>query len=456
MKTDGGIMNRYCRMGKGRSLLGAALLLSGSLLQAEEISLKASTKRENALYSSGEPIVFNVSVQEKSGKMVAGRKIDYLIEGDGGLKKSGSLTSADLPVEITAKLDRPGFVRLTVSTDEGGRKQKTWAGAGVDVLKIRAATPETPDFDAFWEKQLKELRSRRYRTTLRQISDPGIMKGVAVYDTKLEDGALGAGGFLILPPNPAKGAHPLVVTFNGASKIGAFYRSFDRMAASYRAIVFNMNLHDTINQPTAAQVKKLRQSPEISNYMYRDANDAATYRIRNIFLRVARCLDYLKTRPEWDGKTIIVRGGSLGGAQALAAAYFEPLTVLCVANAPALSDHYGAERRQAAGWPGLFKYLSGRDAQELAAAKKTMRYFDSVNFARRLKCPVTMSVGFIDPVCPPTTAYAVYNSLPMKEKSIKNVVLGLHGVSLKKGEKSVFSHGGSLVQQACRKSGQGK
>ncbi|MGN0870059.1 MAG: acetylxylan esterase, partial [Victivallales bacterium] len=190
--------------------------------------------------------------------------------------------------------------------------------------------------------------------------------------------------------------------------------------------------------------------------MYRNAENAATYRIRDIFLRVVRCLDYLKTRPEWDGETIIVRGGSLGGAQALAAAYFEPLTVLCVANAPALSDHYGTECRQAAGWPGIFRYLSDRDAQKLAAAKKTMCYFDSVNFARRLKCPVTMSVGFIDPVCPPTTVYAVYNSLPVKEKSIKNVVLGLHGVSLKKGEKSVFSHGGSLVQQACRKARQGK
>ena len=444
-------MNTHSRIGGKTCLAGAVLLLSASLLSGSEITLRAETEREDALYRSGEKIVFRVCALDQSGKMAAGQKLDYTIRGDGAPEQSGTVLSGAKPVEITTRLDHPGFVLLTVSVRENGKIRKTWAGAGVDVLKIRAATPETPDFDVFWANQLKKMRAVNCKVERREVTDPKIMKGVSVYDVKLRDGKWNAGGFLILPSNPVKGAHPIVITFNGASKIGAFYHSYDRMAASYKAIVFNMNLHDTANQVTESQRKALRKSPQIENYMYRNADDPEQYPIRDIFLRVARCLDYLKTLPEWDGRTVIARGGSLGGAQALAAAYFEEKTVLCVANAPALSDHYGMEQNQASGWPGLFARLAAGEPEKLPAAKQSMRYFDSVNFARRLKCPVTMSVGFIDIVCPPTTAYAVYNSLPGTEKSIRNVTLGQHGVSLKKGEKSVFSHGGALVQKACRK-----
>ena len=120
-----------------------------------------------------------------------------------------------------------------------------------------------------------------------------------------------------------------------------------------------------------------------------------------------------------------------------------------VANAPALSDHFGADRSQNPGWPNLFVRLKN-NPEKLAAARNTMRYFDTVNFARRIKCPVAMSTGFIDTICPPTTAYAVYNVIP-GEKSMVNVTLGTHGISLKKGERSVFSCGGGRVAEICRK-----
>ena len=38
-----------------------------------------------------------------------------------------------------------------------------------------------------------------------------------------------------------------------------------------------------------------------------------------MFVRLARALDFLTTRPEWDGKTLAVIGHSQGGCQALVA-----------------------------------------------------------------------------------------------------------------------------------------
>ena len=43
-----------------------------------------------------------------------------------------------------------------------------------------------------------------------------------------------------------------------------------------------------------------------------------------MYLRDSRALDYLLTRPDWDGKTIVLMGGSMGGQQSLALAGLRP------------------------------------------------------------------------------------------------------------------------------------
>ena len=42
---------------------------------------------------------------------------------------------------------------------------------------------------------------------------------------------------------------------------------------------------------------------------------------------------------------------------------------------------------------------------------ETSRYYDGVNFVRRITCPAWVSFGYNDDVVPPTTAYATYNLL---------------------------------------------
>jgi len=429
----------------------AAALLSFvavSMAQAKP-KLTAECTKESALFQAGEKITFRIAVTKEDGSPESGRTLSYTLKGDGGLFKSGEIVSGEEPQELVTQLDRPGFVLLTVSTKEGKKTLKTWAGAGVEPEKIQPGTPDTPDFDEFWAKELKALRSRKIKSEVEPVDDPKIRFGVKVYKVQLDNGEIRANGYLLVPPDAKPGTLPIIVMFNGASTIGSTYAGTDNMAAQYRAIVFNLNLHDVPVDVPAKEKSKWRQSEDIRDYMYRDTSDPKKYRIFKIFMRVALTLEYMKTRPEWNQKTIISRGGSLGGAQALAAAYFEPKVVLCVANAPALCDHYGADRQQTPGWPNLFERLKDQP-EELAAARKTMCYFDMVNFAKRIKCRVAMSTGFIDTTCPPTSDYAVYNSLSC-EKSIVNVVLGTHGVSLKKGERSVFSVNGQLVGKECAK-----
>ena len=52
------------------------------------------------------------------------------------------------------------------------------------------------------------------------------------------------------------------------------------------------------------------------------------------------------------------------------------------------------------------------------ATVHTMRYFDAVNFATRIKSPIQMTVGFCDVTCPPTSVLAAYNAIPSENKSL--------------------------------------
>ncbi len=45
------------------------------------------------------------------------------------------------------------------------------------------------------------------------------------------------------------------------------------------------------------------------------------------------------------------------------------------------------------------------------AMRGTVAYFDGLNFARGITCPMLISVGLADDVCPPETGYNLYEAL---------------------------------------------
>jgi len=76
---------------------------------------------------------------------------------------------------------------------------------------------------------------------------------------------------------------------------------------------------------------------------------------------------------------------------------------------PALCDHTASLQGIACGWPHYFyKAEKGKRSEERVL---TSRYYDGVNFVRRIQCPTWVSFGYNDDVVPPTTAYATYNTL---------------------------------------------
>ncbi len=413
--------------------------------------LRAFATKPGAVYNVGEPIKFQVVFNDEKGKDVS-----YVLTGDSGLKKSGIIKTGE---ELETVLDRPGFVMVNFTCHDGGQKYEMDAGAGVEPLKIKAGTPEPADFDAYWGHRINTMRQRPVNIKIVEapefLNKPQIGK-IRTYDIRIEDGELNATGVLAVPVDAAAQSLPAIISFGGASWVGVGKLPAER-ALAYNALVFHMNIHDSENFVKDKEAtQEIRKRPEISGYAQRDADQREKYRVGNVFLRIIRSLDYLKSRLEWNQKDLIAWGPSFGGAQSMVAAALDPAVTLCIAGAPAMCDHLGEDRQQTPGWPKIISYYQRQKAspEVIEAVRQNMPYFDMVNFAKRIKCETIVGVGFIDTACFPNSIYAAYNNLGTTKKSIHDVPQGNHGgnfnfaVDRKPG---AFGYGTERVRAICGK-----
>jgi cephalosporin-C deacetylase-like acetyl esterase len=190
-------------------------------------------------------------------------------------------------------------------------------------------------------------------------------------------------------------------------------------------LALNIISHDLpIDQPRTFYAEHeagpLKDYPSIGN------DDRETTYFLRMYLSCYRAVEYLSGRDDWDGKTLVVMGVSQGGQQALMVAALHPKVTACMAAVPAGCDMTGADIGREPGWPQWYRQTQG--GKDPARVRQASRYYDVVNFAPRITCPVLVGIGLIDEACPPAGVLAAMNRV----KADKQVILlprGDHGNS---------------------------
>jgi cephalosporin-C deacetylase-like acetyl esterase len=138
-----------------------------------------------------------------------------------------------------------------------------------------------------------------------------------------------------------------------------------------------------------------------------------TYYYRRVYLGCLRANDYLVSLPNFDGQHLLVHGGSQGGQLAIVTAGLDSRVTALAPVYPACCDVTGYMHGRAGGWPHTFRpdFKTGEPGFHSKNPEKikTLAYFDTVNFARRVKAPGLYSWGYNDLTCPPTSLFAAYN-----------------------------------------------
>ena len=235
-----------------------------------------------------------------------------------------------------------------------------------------------------------------------QINVPGGFRGVS--------------GYLSIPQGAKPKSLPAIVYYHAAGVRSSYAR------VAPRAILFDVNAHGIPNGQSKEYYNKRRYS-DLKNYPRLGQESRDTVYFRGMFLRMLRTLDYVKSRPEWDGKILIVTGGSMGGGQSIAAAALDPQVTLVVAGVPAIGDHGGnlAKVPRRPGWPQFYTAKTVKPE-----VKKAVSYYDNIFFARRVKCEVYLTTGLIDRTCPPTSVYLYYMNCKSSKKDLDVFPCGEH------------------------------
>ena len=129
----------------------------------------------------------------------------------------------------------------------------------------------------------------------------------------------------------------------------------------------------------------------------------------NMYLRDTRALDFIQSRPDWDGKTIVIIGTSMGGQQSFVTAGLNPGRVTAmIVNVPAGADFSGDLHGSKHGYPNW--------PVDDPKVVETARYFDAMNFAPSITAQSLVAFGFIDTTSPPFGVLAAFNPSRARRK----------------------------------------
>jgi cephalosporin-C deacetylase-like acetyl esterase len=351
---------------------------------------------------------------------------------------------------------QPGFYDLKVVLDTGMEakdpKDKRPV-AGVCVFGWRAAEmavqdTRPADFKAFWEKGKAKLAAipldPRDETPMETFDRAKIdeynLKSACLpadYDPEghkveeVESGKISFAGpdggrvyaWLAKPKGP--GPFPAMLVLPGAG-FAARSRPLEHARHGYLAIDIQVHGQDVDlpkYEPIPGYNADFQFDPPEANYFY------------NVHLRVVQAVNYLAARPDVDAKRIVAVGGSQGGRLSIVIAGLDQriaAAVPCIANSPNYPHLHWVARCNGLDKPwdkASDPKLKDRvkvNGMELIGAPpavtdvdgRCIAYFDPMNYAPDIRCPILFNAGLTDPVSPPFSIWAVYNRLASTDKTI--------------------------------------
>ncbi len=384
-------------------LFGLLMILPVSAqIRGNNIVVMVSPDHKDWNYRVGEKAHFEVSVL-KSSTLLNNIEVNYEAGPEMYPEVKKTTVLKDGTMKWTGTMQQPGFYRLKVVAKVDGKEYTGACTAAFSPEKLVPTTVDPADFDAFWSKTLEEARWTALNPQRELLPDRS-NEDVNVYQVSFQNIRWGSRTYGILSVPVKPGRYPALLRVPGA---GVRPYTGDTYTAPTKAIVLEIGIHGVdVTQPQAFYDDLMNGA--LNGYWNYGMDNRDDSYYKRVIVGCVRSVDYIASLPEWDGKTIGVTGASQGGFLSYATAALDNRITFLAAVHPALCDHTASLKGVACGWPHYFYWNKGKGMEKQI---ETSRYYDGVNFVRRITCPTWVSFGYNDDVVPPTTAYATYNIL---------------------------------------------
>ncbi|HEX4139861.1 MAG TPA: acetylxylan esterase [Candidatus Methylacidiphilales bacterium] len=331
-------------------------------------------------------------------------------------------------IDVPAEGLEPGFFDLRVSlrlTDAETLEGRTTFGWRHEEMGVHPLRPE--DFDEFWSRGLAKIDAvppqpvvtlertlqgkeiglyNVQHAALPENYDPEGAKcdEVEVYRVRFAscDGATVEGWFA-KPVGP--GPFPGLLVLPGA---GNNARPAPVEHARHGYATLDVQVHaqpvDAASYTPAPDDSPVTRPEEKNHYA--------------IYLHAVQAARALPLLPGVDRERLAVLGGSQGGRLTVVVAALDPsfrAAVPAIAHFAYMPWLHGVMALNARKSPGDGAFTP---AAEVSTALRVDSYFDVLNFAPRVRCPVLMNAGLTDRVSPPTGIFAIYRALPGEKELV--------------------------------------
>jgi cephalosporin-C deacetylase len=389
----------------------AALVIAGLPLSAQQ--LVATPYSKTGIYRVNLTVGWTVAVAP--GQHAASGAYSYTVTENGQRSiKSGTLDLARGSARIETSLRAPGMVRVEIKPPAGttnfgdehtGGPGLVALAAAVDPTRIQPDAPRPADFDAFWKAKL-DLLATVPMNPIVTMEESGV-EGVG-YATFRLDNAFGAHVYGQMAWPKRTGAFPALVIFQWARPPYPLEKPWvtDRAAEGWFAV--NVEPHDVPSDMPQAFYDALPQM--LKEYQRINETDRDRSYFLQMYLGDYRAVEFIAGRPEWDGRTLVANGISMGGQQSLVTAALNPRITALVVNVPAGADALAALHGRDPGYP-FWDTTNPRVVE-------TAPYFDVVNFASRIHVPSMLAMGFLDKVAPSIGIWTAFNQIAGPKEAV--------------------------------------
>jgi cephalosporin-C deacetylase len=272
---------------------------------------------------------------------------------------------------------------------------------------IEVAQTKPPDFSAFWSEAIQRCETV-----------PLNVKGCA--DTEVRDLTFeGLDGtpihtWLLLPPEAKERKVPVLINCHGANRSRGKPSNFSAWLEAGCAVI---SPDFRLQRGSTGSVTPFDDDGK-SGWWSLNLNDLRHSYMYCVWTDFLRAIRLARETPEIDGRRIAVSGHSQGGGVALGLAALDRSVALCMADVPSSCWMEQRILTRSGGGAGIADYLA-MFPERVEVVHRNISYFDNINLAPDVACPVLVSCGLQDEICPLECTYAAYNKIStVKEMAV--------------------------------------
>lgn len=287
-----------------------------------------------------------------------------------------------------------------------------------EMRKYKGSSPKADDFDQYWQRALTEMEAVDSEIEIK-ISDfqTDFAKCYDLYFTGVKDARIHV---KYIKPKNIQQKHPAVIEFHGyGCKIEDWSDKLQFAARGYSYFGMDCRGQNAGFSEDRGIVKGNTRSGHIIRGL---ADEPDNLYYRSVFLDTAQLAKIVMELESIDQNRVGVFGYSQGGALTAACAALEPRIKKAAPVYPFLADYQRVTQLDidASAYAELKDFFRKYDPLHNREEEifNKLSYIDIQNLADRIEAEVLMTTAVADPVCPPSTQFAVYNKITSKKEMI--------------------------------------